>query len=183
MTVEVTPEAFRFVAFDSAYISRIAEHLVAQFGLQQHNIRVVVDETTPLARITVRIGDPIELTFQSGAFEDTRRPRQQSELATTRALGRALMKVRDRLSNDFEDAPDDASLTLAQTAAWDTYIVGRLARNKIEINQQQWRYNFRNRHGFTDVADIVFDSLWSSDQLTWADVDRLSQDALGAVNV
>lgn len=182
MTVDVTPEAFRFVAFDSAYIARIAEHLVTQFGLQSHNFRVVVDETTPLARISVALGDPIELRFQSGAFEDTRRPRQQSELATTRALGRALMRVRDRLSDDFANAPDDDSLTLAQIAAWDTHVVGRLSRHNIEINQQQWRYNFRNRHGFTDVADVVFDALWSNDRLTWDDVDRLSRDALSAVN-
>lgn len=182
MSVEVVPDAFRFVAFDSAYISRVAEHLVAQFGLGEHNFRVDVDETTPLARITVVIGDPIELKFQSGAFEDTRRPRQQSELATTRAIGRALLKVRDKLSPAFADAPDDDSLTLAQLAVWDTYIVGRLARANVEVNQQQWRYNFRNRHGFTDVADAVFDTVWAGDNLTWAELDALSHKALDAVS-
>lgn len=182
MSIEVVPDAFRFVAFDSAYIARIAEHLANQFGMQSLNIRVEVDETTPLARITVELGEPVLLKFQSGAFEDTKRPRQQSELATTRSIGRALLKVRDRMSEGFADAPADDDLTLAQVAAWDTYIVARLARNKVDINQQQWRYNFRNRHGFTDMADIVFDTVWDSDELTWDELSQLSQRALDAVN-
>lgn len=181
MSVEVVPEAFRFVAFDSAYIARIAEHLVAQFGLQSHNFRVEVDETTPLGRISVELGGPILLKIQSGAFEDTRRPRQQSELATTRSLGRALLKARDRLSTDFANAPADDALTLPQVAVWDTYIVSRLSRAKIDINQQQWRYNFRNRHGFTDVSDATFDKVWATENLTWDQLNQLSQDALSAV--
>ena len=37
------------------------------------------------------------------------------------------------------------------------------------MNQQRWRYNFRNRHGFTDQVDAAFDRLWAE---RWPDVGR-----------
>jgi hypothetical protein len=47
---------------------------------------------------------------------------------------------------------------LPRCAAWETYCVGRLGGLGIEVNEQRWRYNFRNRHGFTDEADEAFNS-------------------------
>ena len=150
MTVSVTPQQFNFVAFDAALIQRIAEELLASLGLQDRDVHIEVDETTPLWRECVETGDTISIRAESGAFEDTKRPRQQSETATATSLGRVLLRVRDRLSGGFADAPPDNQLTLAQMAAWETYCVGRLERLGIPVNQQRWRYNFRNRHGFTD---------------------------------
>ncbi len=47
--------------------------------------------------------------------------------------------------------------------------------------QRQRRiYNFRNRHGFTDVADAAFERLWTSDGLDWAEIVGLSDAALEA---
>ena len=77
----------------------------------------------------------------------------------------------------FGEAPADDELSLAQTAAWETYCVGRLGRLGISVNQQRWRYNFRNRHGFTDSGDGAFDRLWASDGLTWGELDEISRTA------
>jgi hypothetical protein len=177
MTVTVTPETFTFVAFDAQQIARIAQSLVKALGLDDHPVSIEVDETTPLARTTLTIGDTIAIRAESGAFEDTRKPRQQSETATATSIGRVLLRARDRLHGGFGEAPADDELSLAQMAAWEAYCVGRLVRLGIEVNEQRWRYNFRNRHGFTDASDAAFDQIWSSDGLTWGELDELSRAA------
>ncbi|MEY2415151.1 MAG: hypothetical protein QOH53_485 [Ilumatobacteraceae bacterium] len=174
MSVTVTPQTFNFVAYDAALIQRVAEGLLESLGLADRDLNIEVDETTPLARTRVEVGDVISIRAESGAFEDTRRPRQQSEVATATSLGRVLLRVRDRLNGGFGDAPPDEDLTLAQVAAWETYSVGRLERLGIEVNQQRWRYNFRNRHGFTDEADEAFNRLWTGDGLTWDELEAIS---------
>ena len=177
MSVTVTPDTFHFVSFDAGLIQRVAESLLTSLGLGDRPVVIEVDETTPLARISVEIGDAITIRAESGAFEDTRKPRSQSETATATALGRVLLRAKDRLSGGFADAPADGELTLAQAAAWETYSVGRLERLGIPVNQQRWRYNFRNRHGFHDGSDAAFDRLWASDGLTWAELEQISRDA------
>ena len=176
MTVTVTPATFHFVSFDAGLIERVAESLVAALGLGDRPVVIEVDETTPLARISVDLGDTITIRAESGAFEDTRKPRSQSETATATALGRVLLRARDRLVGGFGEAPVDAALSLAQAAAWETYCVGRLERLGISVNQQRWRYNFRNRHGFTDGSDGAFDRLWASEGLTWGELEQISRD-------
>ena len=173
MSVTVTPQAFNFVAYDAALIQRVAEELLASLGLSDRDVQIDVDETTPLSRMRVEVGDPISIRAESGAFEDTKRPRQQSEVATATSIGRVLLRVRDRLTGGFGEAPPDEELTLAQVAAWETYCVGRLSRLGIAVNEQRWRYNFRNRHGFTDEADQAFNRLWSSDGLTWGELEAI----------
>jgi hypothetical protein len=175
MTVTVTPETFHFVSFDAAAIQRIGDSLVAALGLGDRAVAIEVDETTPLARISVDLGDTITVHAESGAFEDTRKPRQMSETATATALGRVLLRARDRLVGGFGEAPPDDQLSLAQVAAWETYSVGRLERLGIPVNQQRWRYNFRNRHGFHNASDAAFDQLWSSEGLTWGELDEISR--------
>ena len=176
MTVTVTPQTFQFVHFDAALIQRIAESLTAALGLDRP-VAIEVDETTPLARSAVELGDTVTIRAESGAFEDTRRPRHQSEDATAAALGRVLLRSRDRLRGGFGEAPADDDLSLAQVAAWETYCVGRLERLGLPVNRQRWKYNFRNRHGFNDVADLAFDRLWTSDGLTWGELDEISRSA------
>jgi hypothetical protein len=175
MTVTVTPQAFNFVAYDAALIQRVTEELIASIGLTDRDVSIEVDETTPLARTRVEIGDTIAIRAESGAFEDTKRPRQQSEVATATSLGRVLLRVRDRLSGGFGEAPPDDQLSLAEVAAWETYSVGRLSRLGIEVNEQRWRYNFRNRLGFSDAADEAFNTLWTSDGLTWGEMQAITE--------
>ena len=178
MSVSVTPQEFKFVAYDAAMIQRVAEELASSLGLEDRDLHIEVDETTPLSRTRVEVGDEtISIRAESGAFEDTKRPRQQSEVATATSLGRVLLRVRDRLAGGFDEAPPDDELTLAQVAAWETYSVGRLGRLGIDVNQQRWLYNFRNRHGFTDAADEAFNRLWSSDSLTWRELQSITAEA------
>jgi len=173
MTVTVTPQEFKYVAYDAALIQRVAEELLDSLGIDR-DVAIEVDETTPLARTRVEIGDTISIRAESGAFEDTKRPRQQSENATATSLGRVLLRVNDRLIGGFGEAPPDDDLSLAQVAAWDTYCVGRLSRLGIAANEQRWRYNFRNRHGFTDAADEAFNQLWASDNLSWGELEAIA---------
>ena len=176
MTVTVEPEEFRFVAFDAPLIRGIGESLVTTFGINRP-VHVHVDETTPLGRIRAEIGDTIVVTIESGSFEDSKRPRQQSEIATRINLGRILIRVSDRIHGGFAETPADDDLSLAQMAAWETYCAGRLSRLDLRINRQRWLYNFRNRHGFTDAADAAFEKLWAAESLTWAELDAISRDA------
>jgi hypothetical protein len=182
MNVTVTPETFGFVEFDAGLIARVAEQLATSMGLAR-DVRIEVDETTPLAKIVVEVpaaaGEAVVVRADSGAFEDTRRPRRQSEQTTATSLGRVLYRASDRLHGGFGAAPPDSELTLAQMAAWETYSVGRLERLGIDVNRQRWLYNFRNRHGFTDAGDGSFDRLWSSDGLTWGELQAISDEALG----
>ncbi len=173
MNVTVTPQTFNFVAYDAALIQRVTEDLLASLGMTDRDVHIEVDETTPLARTRVEVGDTISIRAESGAFEDTKRPRQQSDVATATSIGRVLLRVRDRLTGGFGEAPPDDTLSLAQVAAWETYSVGRLSRLGIEVNEQRWRYNFRNRHGFTDEVDSAFNRLWSSDGLTWGELEAI----------
>ncbi|HAP77040.1 MAG TPA: hypothetical protein DCR14_13255, partial [Acidimicrobiaceae bacterium] len=79
-----------------------------------------------------------------------------------------------RLSGGFGEAPPDADLSLQQTAAWDTYCAARLARLGLTVNQQRWRYNYRNRFGFTDAADAAFETVWAADGLTWGELQAIT---------
>ena len=175
MTVTVSPQTFNFVSYDASMIERVTDELLASLGLTDRDVHVEVDETTPLSRTRVEIGDSISIRAESGAFEDTKRPRQQSEVATATSLGRVLLRVRDRLDGGFGEAPPDDELSLAQVAAWETYCVGRLSRLGIDVNEQRWRYNFRNRHGFTDASDEAFNRLWTSDGLTWGELQAITE--------
>jgi hypothetical protein len=181
MNITVTPATFSYVEFDADLTTRVARELAAPMGLDR-DVRIEIDETTPLAKIIVDVptaaNEPIVVHADSGAFEDTRRPRRQSENTTATSLGRVLYRATDRLQGGFGEAPADGELTLAQMAAWETYSVGRLARLGIPVNQQRWRYNFRNRHGFSDAGDESFALLWSSDGLTWGELQAISERAI-----
>jgi hypothetical protein len=173
MTVTVSPSEFKFVQFDAALIARIGDQMVATLGIDRP-VHVEVDETTPLGRMRIDLGDTITVHVESGAFEDNRKPREQSEANTAANLGRALLRANDRIQGGFGEAPADDDLSLRQVCAWDTYCAGRLARFGLKINQQRWSYNFRNRHGFTDAADASFASIWAAGGLTWGELESIS---------
>lgn len=172
--VTVTPAEFAFVKFDAAEIASIVEELATLVDVA-NPIRVVVDETTPLAKLYEELEGissdaVITLHAESGALEDRKHPMSFSAEFARESLGRVLIRARDRLRPDFVDAPADLDLTLAENAAWDTYCAGRMARLGVATNAQRWRYNYRNRFGFTDDVDAAFDRLWNADDLSWRDV-------------
>ncbi|MDG2113496.1 MAG: hypothetical protein P8N02_12880, partial [Actinomycetota bacterium] len=91
-------------------------------------------------------------------------------------IGRSLLRVLDRRSGRFDDAPDDADIDLALHAAWDIHSVGRLERLGYSPQRKRRLYQFRNRHGFTDAADVAFDELWGSSELSWSEIARISSE-------
>jgi hypothetical protein len=174
--VAVVPSEFHFVFFDAAEIAgvvaSVAEHLEVP-----NPITVEVDETTPLARLHVRVDgtsadSQVLMHVESGALEQTQRPRHFSQDRTAVNAGRMLLRVLDRMRDDFAGVPPDLDLSNAELAAWDAYCAGRLARLGYPMNEQRWRYNYRNRWGFSDDVDAAFDRLWSADDLGWAEIQR-----------
>jgi len=177
--VTVTPGTFRLVDFDAATIARLTRELARAVGLADDiAIRVTVDETTPLGNAEVVGIEPLVLELESGALENPLAPRQLSVERSQDMIGRMLMRVRDRLDPTFGDPPSDLDLDYPTTVAWDIYAIGRLGRLGLPTQRERRRYHFRLRHGFSDKADQIFDQLWQADGLTWADLERLSAEAL-----
>jgi len=179
--VTVHPEAFSLVQFDAGEIRALTERLAGEIGLPADlEVRIEVDETTPLGNARLASLDPVVLTLESGALEDAKAPRQLSPTGAADVLGRLLFEVRDRLDPRFADAPAASELTLPQASAWQAYCVGRLGRLGHKVQRQRRLYHFRNRHGFTDAADAAFDRLWRGEDLAWSDISAISADALSA---
>lgn len=172
MAVTVTPQEFSMVHFDAARIAELAEHIAAAAGFEADvAIRIEIDERTPLGRTLLSSLDPLTLQIEGGAFEDAKRLRHMSERSVQEVLGRHLFRAKDRLDPAFGVPPEDGKLSLPQTVAWDAYAVGRAVRAGIPGARPRRLYHFRNRHGFTDVADTVFDRLWNGEGLTWSDIE------------
>jgi hypothetical protein len=181
MTVTVTPDTFTLVSYDAGEIASIVSELITAVGLPADlDVTVEVDETTPLGRATIASYDPIVIRLESGALEDPKRPRNLSRTGSADVLGRLLLRVRDRRDPAFGDPPADGDISIAHAVAWDAYCIGRLVRLGYHHydNRQRRLYHFRNRHGFTDLADDAFEQLWTGDNLTWSDITKLSDEAV-----
>lgn len=176
VTVEVVPDTFTLVSFDAGEIARLTAEVAELVGITDGAIRVEVDQSVPLAMSKVTAGDPIVIWVEGGAFEDPRIIRQLSPNAVQTVAARLLTRVADRRTPGFADAPSDDLLTVPQLDAWDVWALGRVARRGLPVNQQRWRYRFRNRHGFTDAADRAFDRLWAADTLTWPELAALCEE-------
>jgi hypothetical protein len=181
MAVTVSPQEFTFVSFDAGTIETLLAGLLDRLGWDDRALQVEINQASPVVRITAADGDPIVIQADSGAFEEPRRPRSLSEDNVVTNAGRVLLRLRDRSDGSFADAPGEDDLTLAQTAAWDTYSVGRIGRLGYHVHQPRWRYNFRNRHGFSDATDAAFDRIWGADRLTWAELMSISDGAAASV--
>jgi hypothetical protein len=177
--VDVSPETFTMVDFDAAAIREIAEGLCSKIGIPpEQSVTINIDETVPLARARVASVDPVVLELEGGALEDPKRIRQFFPLGATRVLGRLLFQARDALDPLFGTPPSRDEMALPLRVAWDTYSAGRVGRMGYEAQRQRWLYAFRTRHGFHDGADQTFERLWEGDGLSWADIERLSADAM-----
>lgn len=170
--VSVTPSTFNLVSYDSGEIRSILEELADRIGMPaEADVRLVVDEATPLGRIKLASSDPVVMEVEGGALEDSHDLRHLSKRSTVDACGRLMLRAFDRRQPAFAEAPDEDGLTLQQLTAWDSYCMGRLERAGYDARKGRRQYHFRNRHGFTDVADAVFERLWSADSLSWADIE------------
>jgi hypothetical protein len=180
--VTVVPETYALVAFDGEQIRTVASKLMDEIGVTVP-LRIEVDESTPLGRAWTSSVDPLVLTVESGAFEDAKRPRHLSERSVADVVGRLLFRARDRLDPAFGEVPADDDLSLPESTAWDAYAVGRLARLGYPAQRQRRLYHFRNRHGFSDVADAAFERLWTGDGLTWADIQAACEETAATRSV
>ena len=178
--VTVSPEQFSFVEFDAGEIASIVSDLADKVGLGDRAIHIEVDERTPLGSSAVTSLDPITITVESGGFEDAKHLRHLSRESVEGVIGRHLMRTIDRLDPSFGQPPADDDIPIELYAAWDIYAVGRLERLGFPSQRERRRYHFRIRHGFTDMADRVFDRLWTAESLAWADIEAASKEALAA---
>jgi hypothetical protein len=169
-TVSLTPDRFLLVKFEADAVRDVIARTADRLGLTSETITVDVDESVSLARTTIVSVDPIHLRIESGALENTKRLRTFGEVETEREVARLLLKVIDRRSPSFADAPTDDKLSLQQAIAWDAYAAGRIERLGIPAQQDRRRYAFRNRHGFSDAVDAEFDQLWMAEGLGWPDL-------------
>lgn len=175
--MQVAPEQFSLVKYDADEIAAVVIEMADLIGLS-NPISVFVDETTPLAKMSADVDGtssdtPIVVRVESGALEDTRHLTNFSPERARQRLGRVMLRARDRLRPDFADAPPDLELTNPQNSAWDVYCGGRLERLGIAVPTQRFRYDFRNRFGFSDEIDRLFEQLWAADDLGWADLTSI----------
>jgi hypothetical protein len=182
--VRVTPDPFTLIAYDAAEIAALIEDAAAVVGLPADvDIHLDVDEElfAPLVgHLSDVVDGRIEMWISGGNLEDNRRPRTFSAGQAHRDFVVMLLRAKDRLSEDFRDAPPDAALTRAERSAWDVYAVGRAYRLGAPVRRQAQLYEFRLQHGFTDVSDAAFMRLWDSPSMTFAGVQEICAET-GAV--
>jgi hypothetical protein len=169
-TVVVAPQQFNLVEYDPAVITALAERMAAQIGLDV-DVSLQVDETTPFGRGTIESLDPAVVKVEGGGFEDPKRPKKLSEQSVAVSLGRVLHQLRDRLDPAFGAPALGEAIDQQHQTAWDAYALGRTERLGYAISLPRSQYHFRNRHGFTDVADAAFDRLWRGTGLAWSDIE------------
>ena len=181
MDVEVVPDEFRNVHFDAGEIRALVERLLGEAGLAGRDdvapVRVEVDESTPLGRTALVSLQPLVITAQSGALEDRQRLRQFGPAEAADALGRRIFAAADRLDPAFGAPPLDEEVPLSHAVAWDTYVVGRMARQGHRPQRQRRLYTFELRHGFTDAAVAAFERLWTADRLSFPEIVAISDEA------
>jgi hypothetical protein len=179
--ITVIPEKFNLVYFDSGRIAELAAEVAEVVGLPaDFEIRIEVDEVSPLGRTTLTSLEPATVMIEGGAFENAKKPRHMSDDDVRGVLGRMFYRIRDRVLGGFGDAPPDEQLDLQQQTAWDAYAVGRTERAGLTDQKPRRQYHFRNRHGFSDAADAVFERLWRADALTWSDIEAACAETAAA---
>ena len=175
--VEVTPEQFTLVEYDAGVIAGLAEEIATAVGIPDDvPIRIEIDEELPLP-LTGATADVVdgraELWFSGANFENGRRRATFSEPVARTELTMELFRAGDRLQPAFVGAPADEDLTDAQRGAWETWAEGRTARLGEVTRKVRRQYVFRMYNGFTDLADEVFQRLWSGDSFTWAELESM----------
>ena len=178
--VTVSPDPFTLIAYDAAEIAAIVADAAAAAGVEPGvDIDLEVDEElfAPLIGHTSDVVDGrVKLWISGGNLEDNRRPRHFSAEQSRRDFTIALLRAKDRLSEDFASAPPDGQLSRGERAAWDVYAVGRGFRLGLAVRRQAILYEFRLQHGFTDVADAAFERLWQADRMNWEGIREICKE-------
>jgi hypothetical protein len=177
--VTISPPAFTKVDYDVAELAGLfAEAMQLVPGLPPGldvEVRIAEDRSTSAARVVQR--DPWVFDVDGGAVEDTQHPRRIGRDQALVTFCRLLFEVSDRLDPAMGAPPVDATLAPTLRVAWDTYCVGRTARLGVRAHPPKYRYNLRNRVGFSDAADACFDRLWSASGLSWTELEAAVAEA------
>lgn len=181
--IVVRPQTYTKVDFDSEHIQLLAQRALESVAALPDDLAVTVnvDEDQATNRVRVSSMDPVTLEIDGGALENYKQPRTIGELESSITFTRLFLEVVDRQSSSFGAPPVEEDLTHALRMAWTVNLYGRTSRHGLHVHQPRYRYNFRNRHGFSDLADRTFDQLWSANEFTWAQIVELSNGALDPV--
>lgn len=181
--IVVQPETYTKTGFDSELIGALAQRALENVAAlpDDLDVQINVDENAATNRVRVSSLDPVVLAVDSGALENYKAPRTVGDLASSITFTRLFLEVTDLQSESFGAPPLDEAPNRAHRMAWDVNLFGRAARHGLHIHIPRYRYNFRNRHGFTDRADRVFEQLWNGDELTYEQIVALSDSVTDVV--
>jgi len=178
--VTVTPDPFTLIPFDAAAIAALVEDVAALVEFPPGvDITVEVDEELfpPLTGHMADFADgKVALWVSAANLEDTRSPRTFAPEQARTDFAVMLLRAKDRMSDDFADAPPDRELARGERIAWDIYAIGRAERLGMAVRRQRELYDFRLQHGFTDVADAAFERCWNSPTMTYAGIREISKE-------
>jgi len=178
--VTVTPDPFTLVPYQGAQIAALVEDVAAMIEFPTDvEIHVDVDEEL-FAPLTGHMSDVVdgraELWISGANLEDTRAPRNFAPEQARVDFAVMLLRAKDRLSDDFADAPADRTLARGERVAWDVHAIGRAERAGLTVRRQRELYDFRLQHGFSDVADAAFERCWSAPSMTYAGIREICKE-------
>jgi len=187
--VTVSPDPFVLVDYDSGTLAALIEKVAAGVGVPDDvDVAILVDEALPRPLIAsyvdvVDVGGGvrgISIWCSGGNFEHPQYPRRFDDAGAEVKLATDLRRAADRLTPGFADAPPDSELTERQREAWDTSAGGRVSRLGYAVREPLARYHFRLSNGFGDAVDAVYERLWGSGELTWADLEAACAETAAA---
>jgi hypothetical protein len=171
--VSVTPDPFVLVNYDSGVLASLVEKVASRVGISGDvDIAIEVDEALPRPLIAsyVDVEDGrVSIWCSGGNFEHPQYPRRFDDAGAEVKLAVDLTRAADRLGG-FADAPPDSELSERQREAWDTSASGRVSRFGYSVREPLVRFHFRLSNGFGDTVDAVYERLWGSDAITWAEL-------------
>ena len=178
--VTVTPDPFTLIPFDAPTIASLVEDLAALVEFPPGvEITVEVDEEL-FPPLTGHMADFVDgkaaLWVSAANLEDTRSPRTFAPEQARTDFAVMLLRAKDRMSDDFADAPPERELARGERIAWDVYAIGRTERLGMAVRRQRELYDFRLQHGFTDVADAAFERCWNAPTMTYAGIREISKE-------
>ena len=175
--ITVTPDPFNLVNFDAAVIRDLVEEIAGSLDLPTDvDLALMVDEAVPhpiVGTMADVVNGKADLWCTGGCFEARDKSRAFSERHARAEIAAMLLRIRDRLSGGFEDAPADGDLLPAERAAWDCYTLGRVNDLGHNVHLQKRLYDFRLQHGFTDASDAAFARLWATKATTWGAIREI----------
>lgn len=174
--ITLQPDTFTKVDYDADQLVGWAqEALEGVAGLSADlAVAVELDENAATTTFTLTSIDPVEIRLDSGSVENHRDPRRLGELETKITFTRIFLELLDRRYSWFRAPEIGAEVSQAHKVAWEVNLYGRVAEAGLRLHKPRFLYDFRNRHGFTDHADEVFEDLWSGRTLSWARITELS---------